>query len=167
MSSTLTDPSAYAAVYQQHLPLIQSIIRRSGCPVRLLEDVTSEVVTAIVASDGLAKYDSSKASMRTYLARYVSQAAWTILRRIRAQESHQAPILYDFDSGPRPSSDPLAFETFLEDLLDACPDDDCRTFVLVATTCLTYAATRQELVRMGWESNRIRRTVKSTRAILR
>lgn len=166
MSPALADPDAYAEVYKQHLPLIQAIVRRSGCPLRLLEDVTSEVVTAIVAADGLAKYDPAKASIRTYLATYVARAAWTILARIRSQECLILEMDWVIDQADPEPPDPARFEELLSRMLESCTDEDSKAFVLAATTCASYAKARQELVQLGWESNRIRRTVRRTRAAL-
>lgn len=166
MSPALTDPGFYAEVYQRHLSFIRIIIRRAGCPHRLMDDVTSEVITAILAADGLAKYDPSRSSLVTYLHNYVGLAARHALARIRLQESRQAPLDPDLDVAYTEPS-PAHYEAFLDQLLTACPDDESRAFVLHCTTAASYVKAREEMLVQGWQPLQIRRTVRRTRSALR
>lgn len=162
MSPTLADPAVYAEVYSTHLSFIQSVIVNSGCPIKHLEDVTSEVVLAMINARGLDKYDPTRSSLRTYLARYVALVTRTAMVHIWAQEARWAALEHDFEASPGRSG--AGLEALLERLLEGTADEDAREFILAATRHPSYAKTRTELVERGWESNRIRRAVRRGRA---
>lgn len=165
MSPTLADPAVYAEVYATHLSFIKSVIINSGCPTRHLDDVTSYVVLAMINARGLEKFDPSRSSMRTYLARYAALAARTALAHIWAQENRRAALEPDLEAVEDVPTDSGAdFEEFLDRLLAATADQDAQVFILTATRHPSYAKTRAELVEQGWESNRIRRAVRRGRA---
>lgn len=167
MSPVLADPALYAEVYRSHISYVRSILVNLGCPSQQLDDVASEVLIKIMDHDGLAKYDPSRSSLRTYLWAFVTRAAKTILaRKVWAWEARRA-VLEDDYAATYTQTSGEEFEAFLSQLMGSTEDEDARYFIQIASESTSYDQARSQLVSQGWESNRIRRAVRRARTGIR
>lgn len=177
----------YGVVYHSGVPLDHVEEASGEIFVRMM------ATDGLARFDGAVTDETNPRRLRAYLASYFSLGARAEISRIRTHEARQLALSEDLPpgvlemGGPNlrttvyerqlphdlnadPLNDIAAMKAEEPDLIDrllALVTGDARTFVQVCTEHATYPKARAALVEMGWDTLRIRRSVKEARRILR
>lgn len=191
LPTPVADPETYALVFDRYRTFLYKVVAKTGVPASEVPDSTMEIWARMMSKDGLAAYDGNLATdpedkIRVYLGCYFRAGAKAERSRIFTRNTRQTSLdaiherqeakalynvgTYEFSIDAEmiedvyPSLTEPDTEADLIDRLVEQVDTDGATFIERADAATTYPRARQTLVDDGWDTSRIRRTVKRTRA---
>ncbi|HET6998641.1 MAG TPA: sigma-70 family RNA polymerase sigma factor [Solirubrobacterales bacterium] len=168
ISASATAPAEFARVFDRHFDAVHSYLQRRVGP-DLADELSSQ--TFLVAFDGRARYDTSRADARPWLF----GIATNLLRRHRRREVRELrayarsgvdPVLDAFD-GIEERLDASRLRRELAEVLANVPADETDTLLLYAWAELTYPEIAEALgVPVGTVRSRLSRVRGRIRELL-